>query len=308
MLQACRRDLLPSDPQTREDYGFERAGEFASELLGLFQGLTYIKRDLTAKELHRWRKDGILVQKIKEVFYSYPEQHRGGYFPWFLQNQWVLDGSEPIPEEHQPEALRDRMMKKAWERIGRDQSTELRSWPEGKQECFWHYAMICSSSHPPPDMDMWLRGGYCVARDEYHEMQVSRMYIKLFETCTFEEYYSAYKSNTTGDRISREATHRLVIPSPIFSLVLKRCFINDTMEPAVNVDYGFFNCKTPAERDALAHKYRAVFQAKDFDEVKLHEACMQGKIFEYVKERVSMTKEERKMMKRLMKNPYPLRS
>ncbi|KAL0574383.1 hypothetical protein V5O48_007584 [Marasmius crinis-equi] len=333
LLQACRRDVIPSDQQTRLDYGFERAGEYANYLCGLYQGLTYIKQDLTARELHQWRRKGILVQKIKEMFYSIPEQSRGGYFPWFLQNQWVLDGS-PVPEEQRPEAQVERMMKKAWERIGKDQSAELRSWPEAKQECFWHYAMIASHSHPPPNVEMWVRGGYCVARSEYDEMQVSGKYTKLFETCTFEEYYSAYESNKVHDlmvkhgvvpaqsevsgrdRLGLETGFleklRIVWSSPFPYSVwyLKRCVIDDTIEPvpALNVDYGFVNCKTPLERDALANKYRAVFRGKDFDEIKLHEACIQGKIFEYVKERVPLTKEERKTMKRLMKNPYPLRS
>jgi len=79
--RACLRDLIPTDYQTRIDYGFERAGEFQLMLLGLYQGMWYIGENLTPKEVHRWQRDGILVQKIKELFSSLLENNSGGYYP-----------------------------------------------------------------------------------------------------------------------------------------------------------------------------------------------------------------------------------
>ncbi|KAK1223935.1 hypothetical protein PQX77_013174 [Marasmius sp. AFHP31] len=322
LARACRDDLIPTDPQTCLDYGFERAGQYSSELLGMYQGLWVINPELTVKEVHQWRKNGILADKIKETFYSVPENARGGYFPWFLQNEWVLNENLRIPDERRPEVMLEKMAQAAWERIGEDQSAQFPSWSEEKRECFWHYGMVLTDMHPPPTTDAWVRAGYCVVRDEYEEMQVAKIYQALFKKCTWDEYHTAYESSSVYDLFEkynvplallprmREAI-RVVLstPHPYSVWHLKRCVLDDNIQPipAVIVDYGFTNCKAPSERDRLADKYRAVFKAKDFDEIKLHEACMQGKIFEYAKERVSMTKEERKIMKKLMRNPYPLR-
>ncbi|KAJ8092493.1 hypothetical protein PM082_023746 [Marasmius tenuissimus] len=338
LLQACRRDLLPSDPQTCLDYGFERAGQYSSELLGLYQGLWIINPKLTAKEVHRWRKNGILADKIKETFDPVPANARGEYFPWFLRNQWVLNESLPVPHERNPEVMVERMAHAVWERIGMDQSAQVRSWSDEKKECFFHYGMILTGSRPPPIMDIWVRAGYCVARNDYDEIEVSRIYTSLFRRCTLEEYQDASSSGTVyrlitkygvlsgertmpggwdytdeNDDLGSPMLRRLRLvwstPHPYSVWYLKRCVLDDTIQPtpAVIADYGFTNCKTPSERDALANKYRELFRARDFDEVKLHEACVQGQIFEYVTERVLMGKVERKVMKRLMWNPYPLR-
>ncbi|KAJ8092497.1 hypothetical protein PM082_023750 [Marasmius tenuissimus] len=343
LLRACFRDLLPSDPQTCEDYGFERAGEHVGMLFGLYQQFRYAwsqssGRRLTAKELNKWRKEGTLIEKIKEAFEAIPEISRGMCYPWFCQNQWILDGS-PIPEEYQPQAQAKRMEKRAWERMGKDHSAEFPSWPETKRMNFWHYAMILSSTHPSPREAMWIRAGYCVVRDDYHEMRVAAIYTVLFIDCTFEEYNDACDSSKVFDLITKydvlsrsgptggpfvnpclyDTSEEIAIveglrvvlsmPHPYSVWSLKCCVLDDGIKPipAVIVDYGFMNCKTPSEREALANKYRAVFKAKDFNEIKLHEACIQGKIFEYAKDRVSMTKEEKKVMKKLMRNPYPLR-
>jgi hypothetical protein len=70
----------------------------------------------------------------------------------------------------------------------------------------------------------------------------------------------------------------------------------------VHVDYGFMNCKTREQSAALKDVYRQFFQHRDGDPMKLHEAAIQGKLFQFVG---SILKLKRSFAK-LMKNPYPL--
>lgn len=195
LLRDCCRDSIPTDYQTRIDYGFDRAGEFQVELFGLYQGMWGIDQSLTPKDVHRWRKNGILAQKIKELYSSWPEDGRGEYYPWFLEHQYVLDGS-PIPKEHTAESQAKRMRAKMWNYLGKDMSEDMPQWPASKQECFSHYAMLLSSCHPGPETDIWISFGYCVAKDSYWEMQIGGLYQDLIKRCTFDEFCEAYANGS----------------------------------------------------------------------------------------------------------------
>ncbi|KAG7092994.1 hypothetical protein E1B28_009293 [Marasmius oreades] len=325
LRKACLHDLLPTHQQTRFDYGFERAGSYCSNLLGLYQGLWYINQSLTSKELNRWRKNGLLVSKIKETFESVPAQCRGGYYPWFLQNQWILDES-PIPEQEGAQAEVERMSKRAWDKIGKDLSSEMPRWPVEKKECFGHYAMALSRGRPPPSTNLWVHAGYCAASGEFEESQLGIAYCQLFERCTFDEYCVAYKSSAVYNLMEKykalpsglpsllDNLRIVLLSSPIMHQSvwwLKQCIDDglDEFQPSrsVVVDYGFINCKSVPEREALVNIYRTAFRCRDFDAMKLHEACIQGKIYGYVTQIVPLKKKgEIRTMKRLMRNPYPL--
>ncbi|KAF9261195.1 hypothetical protein L218DRAFT_1001890 [Marasmius fiardii PR-910] len=328
LRKACFDDAIPTHHQTRVDYGFDRAGAHCNFLLGLFQGLWHIKSNLTSKELNRWRKNGLLVSKIKETFESIPERYRGAYYPWFLQHQWILDGS-PIPDQEGPQAQVDAMSKKAWDRIGKDMSSELPQWPESKRNCFGHYMMTLSRCRLNPELEMWVHAGYCVAKGDYEENQICLAYGRLFEQCSFDEYCVAYDTSAVYALLEKYKALPSGLPARVCDNLrvvllssprmhysvwhLKQCIDDglDEFQPhrSVAVDYGFINCKSVPEREALVKIYRAAFDHKDCDEVKMHEACIQGKIFEYVTKFVPLKKkDEMQMMKRLMLNPYPLRS
>lgn len=76
--------------------------------------------------------------------------------------------------------------------------------------------------------------------------------------------------------------------------------------PSVGVDYGFWNCKGPAEQAQLKAIYKQYFQHPNAQDYALHEACIQGKTFEHVSSVVPMNAEQTVLFKRLMSNPYPL--
>jgi hypothetical protein len=96
LYDACQNDVMPSDPAVLEDYGFNRCSyPEKTQLLGLYQGLTLMSRWMrpTALELHEERLRGNLVERIITTFEKIKDKDaRGGYFPWFLKNRYILAG------------------------------------------------------------------------------------------------------------------------------------------------------------------------------------------------------------------------
>ena len=95
---ACLWDWFLEDPQTCQDYGFDKTftGEYQSKLLGLFQGLFRVGR-IEPKVVHKRRINGTLVENIKKFYKDIPAHAQGYYYPWFLQNQWILDKTKHVP-------------------------------------------------------------------------------------------------------------------------------------------------------------------------------------------------------------------
>jgi len=97
-------DLMPEDEEVLEDFGFYNVlfGGDQTYLLGLYGGL-YLSGKFSAEDIHEWRVGGILVDKIKEFYYSIPENSRGQYFPWFLNNSYALD--RPMTKDESQQKL-----------------------------------------------------------------------------------------------------------------------------------------------------------------------------------------------------------
>ncbi|KAJ7149222.1 hypothetical protein C8R43DRAFT_1192909 [Mycena crocata] len=81
------------------------------------------------------------------------------------------------------------------------------------------------------------------------------------------------------------------------------------MTPSIAVDYGFMNCTSESEYQALRDLYKVIFERKDANPLKLHEACISGALYEYVLGIMPELKKKQnraKKFKRLLCNPYPL--
>ena len=70
--------------------------------------------------------------------------------------------------------------------------------------------------------------------------------------------------------------------------------------PAVQVDYGFMNCRTFEENCTLMEIYKRLLGK--VNPLALHEACLAGQLFEFAEIYDEMDETHR----RLMKNFYPL--
>ena len=283
--------------------------------------------EIPPKTIHNWRVHGVLVDEIKTAFYKLPEGSRGGYFPWFLQNEHVIAlAGQPLSEK----ASHDRtnaMLVRAWRFTGgseRDSPEEIKAAtsrkPKHEQECHWLYVLLLSGWHPSPDLDLWVDFGFASCTSQEEEMELSARYRQLINTCTFNEFCHAHHAHcllglfhSKGLQVNDHHHLRDLLCADWKKSVwyLKQSITQEnstkeesSMHPAVLVDYGFINCRDDSERRQLKRVYKAFFDNPNGDPLALHEAAIKGNIHGYVSKVVQGLRDSK--FKRLMQNPYPL--
>jgi hypothetical protein len=322
---AVRNNLLPQDTQTCEDYGFARAftAEKRSKLLGLYIGLmSSVFIGIPSKTIHDWRVKGVLVEEIKAAYYKIPAESRGEYFPWFLQNQHILDPSTTADQSNNEG---DAMVLHAWRFTGgaetdspADIKAQINSMSEDKQSCHLFYTFLLSKWHPAPFHDLWIPFGFCSCACEEEEMYLGGQYQVLITKCTFNEFYDAFCSarildlfhkngidvnvRYLADVLQNHNMHKSVWDLKQFVLQTHEQNPEGRMVNSVACDYGFMNCRKGAEIQALKKVYRTFFERYDADPLMLHDAAIRGNIFGYMGSLMKLNKK----YERLMKNPYPL--
>lgn len=92
-------DLIPTDQQTLDDYGFTKAFTWKRQTMLFGVYVVLVKSlEVGAGTLYRWQINGTLLSKIKKRF-ARSSRHSGNqYLTWFMQNQWVLDPNQSAPE------------------------------------------------------------------------------------------------------------------------------------------------------------------------------------------------------------------
>ncbi|PTB65734.1 hypothetical protein BBK36DRAFT_1202535 [Trichoderma citrinoviride] len=225
LYEDALEDRIPQDPETLEHYGFARCRDRReqSHLLGLYQGLVRRLR-IGAIQLNEWRVRDILGSKIIETFSKLPAQYRGGYFPWFLRNQHILDKSSPPLDLHFKDNPLGRAITIAKQYLDEeDRVKEIRQLePLSKRHCFLFYAMALDGSHPNPSwagFDMWYDFGFATCRGEDDESGLGHLYTFLVgghktlrdydqslgikprdypdrPTCSFNELWVAYETGS----------------------------------------------------------------------------------------------------------------
>jgi hypothetical protein len=205
-------DTIPTDPQVREDYWFERCHNTHEEshLSGLFAGLLLYHPDhITRETLHQWRSEPggntYLVAKIAEKFEELPKSSAGSYFPWFLRHRKRFElsaGHESIPRAPSPMTQVRNMQAKARKYLApEDQNKDFTDLtPFSKMHCFAFYSMTIGGQYPPP-MNRgdcyWFDFGFVVCRDRHEESLLGTMYnTMLFGSTSQLEYAESLKSST----------------------------------------------------------------------------------------------------------------
>ncbi|KDQ50000.1 hypothetical protein JAAARDRAFT_165152 [Jaapia argillacea MUCL 33604] len=321
---AVHDNLLPEDVQTLNDFGFVRAFtlENRSNLLGLYIGLMDPNRlGVKAKTVHKWRLNGTLAQEIIAAYNTLPAHSRGGYFPWFLQNRYVLDNSLPQPRDPEDQFLQ------AWRFVGGSPAdnesqamAKIKTWPPYKQLCQQFYLVLLAGWHPSPDLPQWLNLGFCSCADEREEATLCSIYRDLIHLCTFDEFCEAYRTSSiialfdahglTARRQAFPYLEEVLQGSPhtfksvwnLKNYVLAQLDEDELLIPSIRVDYGFLNCKSTGELAQLKDIYRQVLQRPDANPLELHQACISGRLYQHVGGMMKL----KKKFQRLMKNPYPL--
>lgn len=222
-------DRVPDDPETCEHFGLTRCRDWReqSHLLGVYRDLI-LSFQVEAIQLNEWREKNILMSKIIEKFSKVPEQYRGGYFPWLLRNQHILDDSTPPAQLNGKDNPLMRALNAARPYLDPEDRDKCfhHLEPPSKRHCFLVYAMALDSSHPDPhwaEFDSWYNFGFVVCRDQWEEEQslgplYSRLvggnkYMKDYEqslgtkitnypdtpTCSFNEFWIAYKNGSLAN-------------------------------------------------------------------------------------------------------------
>lgn len=324
---AVDNNLVPEDLQTTEDYGFTRAftTENMSKMLGLYIGL--IERlGVSPQKVHRWRVEGRLIQEIKREYNRIPLGYRGGCYPWFLENQWVLDASLAPTVNGVAETQQN--MIRAWRFIGgsaSDTFDEMQAassqFPEHKSMPFCLYMTCFLGCHPTPNQKLWLHFGFCASHKSTGGA-LGVLYRSLMDKCTFDEFCDAYGSSRLIALFDSKGlkAQRLTLPySSDFEDVmsgygcksvwcLKEYVMSSEpeLEISVSVDYGFANCRSESEMGILKDVYKRILGAENAKPLELHDAAMKGKLFEYAGGLMPLKQKLKQKLNRLMKNPYPL--
>ena len=331
---------MPQDEAVLEDFGFNNVFSVGEKcyLLGVYGGL-YSSGKFTMEDIHEWRVTGILVDKIKEFYYSIAEDCRGQYFPWFLKNLHVLQ--HPMSKEEAQQKLIATIYDKARPYLDiEDRKKTARDLkPEAKRVSNNLLAEILLRISPNPIESNWYFFGFVTCRGKVEETLLVDIYLLLLtksdgsffyefhnrrrgviQPATFTQFWEAYEAGTLIQRMDckglKELRSRLPFlegflsvppagPHPSVWDLKQFLEVRDPMDyppiPSINVDYGFINCRTFEETCILMEIYRKVLETAD--PLQLHQACVAGDLFQFATGYVRM--EER--WRPLMRNPYPLK-
>lgn len=334
---AVYEDLLPTDAQTLKEWGFDKAAFFEpsgpSKLFGVYVGLINYHK-IKPQQLHKWRVGGTLLAEIKAAYDDIPPPARGEYYSWFLEHQSVLlefDETETadVGIDQAMVSMVEGMERRAWKAMGKSPTASIatiRSYalnlPMDQQACFQLWMLILSFSHPNPAMPLYLSFGFCICPTESEETLLAHAYRLLIVACTFDEFGEAYSSRTLVRLFQAKNIPMHGVRSDWLADVLGRGSIKtvwrlkqfiasdgqETLMRSATVDYGFRNCLDNDELGGqLAGLYKMFFEMSDADPLKLHAACVQGRLFRFFTDDMRMKLPgSRKLFKRLLKNPYPL--
>ncbi|KAJ3551422.1 hypothetical protein NP233_g13084 [Leucocoprinus birnbaumii] len=336
-------DLFLGHPPTLEDFGFyivEPGQEHM--LLGLYTSLLRLG-EVKPLSLHRWRLEGTLVENIKREYERLPGGNHGGYYHWFLQNQHVLSEQRSEDRDKRNREQLDASVLRTWTFIGKPSSAsieEVRQWvrvlPHHHRQCFSLYHFLLSGHIPVPQDDLWVNFGFCACPLFHAEAELGRAYSQLIQSCNFDDFCTAYTSSSLFSLFQAHqiemsplsvATAGYDDPSIIDVLSgspyrnksvwnLKQYIAGKAIHgpddmsvrpiPQVRTDYGFDKCSTEEEHKLLFDLYTKYFKQTRHTPLELHNACIQGRLFEFFVG-MGFTLKPKKMAKRLLRNPYPLR-
>lgn len=322
LVRAVDLDYPPDDDETRADYGFDKVlgpGE-VDLLFGLYRGFVNgVGDSMVAKKMHRWRVNGTLVEEIHKVYGRFPEHDREPYYAWFLQNQHVLS-AEPLDKREIAEAMLStwRFIRRSPTASYQDMVYTVRNMSRDKQICAMFYHFTLHDGRPPLVAPHHINMGFVGAHCEDDEQGLSVHYLRLIIQCSFDDFCAAYTSHTIP---SLFAKHGSVIDDPLVLdllngppgihksvwdlkvYVIQPTSANAELLPFVFADYGFMNCKNAAEKEDLKQVYKQVFLRPAADPLALHQAAMNGKIYEHVHQLVAL--KPKRYFARLMENIYP---
>ncbi|KAI4657951.1 uncharacterized protein J4E78_006341 [Alternaria triticimaculans] len=331
-VTSLAEDLIPEEEEVLEDFGFNSVnfGQGRSYLFGVYAGL-YRSGRFSAEDFHNWRIGGILTEKIKEFFYSLPEDSRGSYFPWFLENLPLLE--RPTTEQQAMQNLVASMFAKARPYLDiEDRNRALDElMPEAKRDSFTLLAQLSHQMSPNPIEQNWYSFGFVTCRGKSEENTLVQVYQLLLledDGSYFYKFYNsrrdhnspvgltqfwkAYEAGTLIQLMDSKGLKNFRSRLPLLEVFLSgscssvwdlKWFldIEDPVKyppiPSVSLDYGFVNCNTLEETYTLIEIYKRVLQTAHL--LDLQHACITGTLWQFASSRIRMEEKWRPLMKKV---------
>lgn len=312
LVMYCIKNEFPV-PDLVEGFGFERCQSQNDwiMLFGLYIGLVNY-HNVSSRSLHQWQQENDLARNICKTF----EGRSNGYYKWFLNNKHFVDANTPEPQLEEKAFDMDSLRKYLPEE---DRNTPLSKMePVSKKEVSILYASLIGGWSISPTMDMWMTFGFPTCSSPN---TLCWFYVKLFEKSTFEEFHLAYKTGSL-EKLAREkgmaeSVDKLRKNGVMIGLpkVYPSCYNlkqyvlcgDVTVEPprSVRVDYGFYNCTNAREKILWKDTYLQLFNKHAYKACDLHQACISGTIYDYIKRLLPDTPPE---LRSMTSNIYPLES
>lgn len=343
LYRSIADDRLPDDEDVRKDFGFNHLTSYGdqSKLLGLYKGL-WFSDDITVEEIHKWQVEGSLVTNIKEYFYNIPEECRGGYFPWFLNNTHILD--QPMTtKEAQGKIISTFFDKARSYLIEEDRQKDLKDLePEAKRQAYIFLAASLHAASPNPIEPNWNNFGFCTCDSEREEGELGSLYLRLLhgyeqffsdlpdryrlqhlsglETASFTEFWQAFESRSLIQLMDAKGLKNDRLRFPYLETYLS--VPPSGLQPSVWSLKQFLAVNSPADfPPCRAVNFDYGFRnCQTFEEIcilmeiyrrlltkvnplELYKACLAGQLFEFAAKFDKMDEAHR----RLMRNFYPLK-
>ncbi|OAL43046.1 hypothetical protein IQ07DRAFT_606215 [Pyrenochaeta sp. DS3sAY3a] len=312
LVLACHTNQYPLDDDVAEKYGimYFASGHDRWRLFKLYRRLV-VNWKIDEDEL----RSAIQQNKFKEMLTYRCLQTRD---PEMLRDMQWLESEDGFRADGKGPGLVVMFQAAQRELL----SPEERKMPIGqlqppeKQQALVFYVQIRNGFIPGVAEDNWISLGFCTTTCHDSEKQLASAYESLIMLCSFNEFWNAMAESTVvelfrkyrlADRIlhMRNFKDFMAIVKKWYQSVweLKRFIRMDVADPfrAVVVDYGFMNCEDAHQRMQLRKVYHEYFKTGE-DEMRLHEACISGKLstfFESVFGRLPVHRD-------LLWNHYPL--
>ncbi|KAH9939371.1 uncharacterized protein BXZ73DRAFT_43872 [Epithele typhae] len=320
LARAIHNNIVPSDPQTRIDYGFEKIAEHDGRSSEDYLLIVYaiVLKSVSPQNLRRWQRNGRLAPEIKALFEAMPPETRGGGYKLFLKYERIFDRPDDVEKgvAHPPaDTHMNKLYRDGWIHMGGDPKApqaeidaSIRALSPRARFVHYAYIILFASELPAPQMPAWLAFGFVTTSSEREVSELGMAYIELVHYCTFDEFLEAYNEGRMPGLFRQ---YRVALPKPrVFEAMMGdkpdmfdsvwylkahvdilQVSKEDNAErfydpkPATRCgDYGYDNVRDKAESKLLDELYLELFGKvqKGMDPLELHQACMDGKLVEYV--------------------------
>ncbi|KAI6165506.1 hypothetical protein EDD17DRAFT_1690553 [Pisolithus thermaeus] len=318
LVRACWTHSLDDlDEDAKEDFRFANflSAQDVHRLFGVYASLVR-HMGVGSRDLHKWQEEGTLTENIIAKFEVIPESSRDrGYYPWFCQNLHVFNSRGGPPDFF---AVARPYLDPEDREKGPHQLV-----PDAKRKSFVLYALLLNGYHPDPSIesekDLYFEFGFVTGCGSEGELVLPRVYQSLIPRCSFTEFWTAFESknlvalmDAKGLGPMRKGVQHLETfmkidsnePCPtVWRLRLFVLSPGVDPLPSVAADYGFFNCQTIEEKFSLKEVYKELLESPGVDPMKLHAACIKGKLYAFAHEHKPNLQQR---FKRIMTNRYPL--